>query len=188
MIDRVVGNKLLPASVRQDILERSDGIPLFIEEMTKAVLEVESQSTAEQIVAAVPSSARAVPASLHASLMSRLDRLGAAKEVAQIGAAIGREFSHDMLAAVITRLPEKELQQAASELVRSGLVFRRPAHAAFYTPVHSALVHAAFYIPAFYTRSVQAALVHAACTRGLYTRPVQILSITTGSNGPVQLL
>jgi class 3 adenylate cyclase/predicted ATPase len=124
MIDRVVGDRLLPASVRQDIIERSDGIPLFIEEMTKAVLEAESQGAAEQTIAPVPSSARAVPASLHASLMSRLDRLGAAKEVAQIGAAIGREFSHEMLAAV-TCLPEKGLHQAATELVRSGLVFRR---------------------------------------------------------------
>jgi class 3 adenylate cyclase/predicted ATPase len=124
MIDRVVGNKPLPASVRPDIIERSDGIPLFIEEITKAVLEAESQDAVEQMVATIASPARPVPASLHASLMARLDRLGAAKEVAQIGAAIGREFTHEMLAAV-ARLPEKELLQAASELVHSGLVFRR---------------------------------------------------------------
>ena len=100
MIDRVVGNKLLPASVRQDIIERTDGIPLFVEEMTKAVLEAESEGAARRTVAAVPSPALAVPASLQASLMARLDRLGPAKEVAQIGAAIGREFSHALLAAV----------------------------------------------------------------------------------------
>ena len=94
MIDRVAGNKLLPASIRQDIVERTDGIPLFVEEMTKAVLEAESEGEARRTVAAVPSPALAVPASLHASLMARLDRLGPAKEVAQIGAAIGREFSH----------------------------------------------------------------------------------------------
>jgi len=82
---RVVGNKLLPASVRQDIIERTDGIPLFVEEMTKAVLEAESEGEARQTAAAVPSPALAVPASLHASLMARLDRLGAAKELAQIG-------------------------------------------------------------------------------------------------------
>ena len=91
MIDRVIGNKALPVAIRQDIIERTDGIPLFVEEMTKAVLEAESESDARQTAAAVPSSAVAVPASLHATLMARLDRLGSAKEVAQIGAAIGRE-------------------------------------------------------------------------------------------------
>src|SRR5271167_4003361 len=100
MIDRVTGNNPLPASVRQDIVERTDGIPLFVEEMTKAVLEAESEGDARKTAAAVPSSTIAVPASLHASLMARLDRLGSAKEMAQIGAAIGREFSHALLAAV----------------------------------------------------------------------------------------
>ena len=111
MIDGVVGNKLLAASIRQDIIERTDGIPLFVEEMTKAVLEADSQRAAEYTAAAVPSPALAVPASLHASLMARLDRLGPAKEVAQIGAAIGREFSHALLAAV-ARKPEAELAWA----------------------------------------------------------------------------
>jgi AAA ATPase domain/Adenylate and Guanylate cyclase catalytic domain len=92
MIDGVTGNKALPANVRQDIIDRTDGIPLFVEEMTKAVLEAESEGDARQTAAAIPSSALAVPASLHASLMARLDRLGSAKEIAQIGAAIGREF------------------------------------------------------------------------------------------------
>ena len=101
MIDGVIGNKSLPANIRKDIIERTDGIPLFVEEMTKAVLEAESQGDAEQTAAAIPPSALAVPASLHASLMARLDRLGSAKDVAQIGAAIGREFSHPLLAAVM---------------------------------------------------------------------------------------
>ena len=103
MIDRVVGNKLLPASIRRDIVERTDGIPLFVEEITKAVLEAESEGAAQRMVAAVPSAALAVPASLHASLMARLDRIGPAKEVAQIGAAIGREFSHALLASVVRK-------------------------------------------------------------------------------------
>ena len=120
MIDRVVGNKLLPASIRQDIIERTDGIPLFVEEMTKAVLEAEGEGAAKQAVAAVPSPALAVPASLHASLMARLDRLGPAKEVAQIGAAIGREFSHALLAAVV-RKPEGELGSALDRLVPGRL-------------------------------------------------------------------
>ena len=132
MIDRVVGNKLLPANIRQDIIERTDGIPLFVEEMTKAVLEAESEGEARRTAAAVPSPALAVPASLHASLMARLDRLGPAKEVAQIGAAIGREFSHALLAAVV-RKPEAELGSALDRLIAAGLLFRQgvPPHATY---------------------------------------------------------
>ena len=105
-------------------MERTDGIPLFVEEMTKAVLEAESEGEARKTTAAVPSPALAVPASLHASLMARLDRLGPAKEVAQIGAAIGREFSYALLAAV-ARKPETELVSALDRLVAAGLVFRQ---------------------------------------------------------------
>ena len=64
MIDRVTGNKVLPESIRQDIIERTDGVPLFVEEMTKAVLEAESQGEAQRTITAVPSPALAVPASL----------------------------------------------------------------------------------------------------------------------------
>jgi class 3 adenylate cyclase len=124
MIDRVVGNKVLPPNIRQDIIERTDGIPLFVEEMTKAVLEAEGEGAAAQAVSMVPSPMLAVPASLHASLMARLDRLGPAKEVAQIGAAIGREFSHALLAAVV-RKPETELQSALHRLVEAALLFRQ---------------------------------------------------------------
>jgi class 3 adenylate cyclase/predicted ATPase len=124
MIDRIVGNKSLSASVRHDIVERTDGIPLFVEEMTKAVLEAESEGEAERTAAVVPSPALAVPASLHASLMARLDRLGPAKEVAQIGAAIGREFSHPLLAAVV-RKPNAELVSTLDRLIAAGLLFRQ---------------------------------------------------------------
>ena len=124
MIDRVVGNKSLVESVREDIIERTDGIPLFVEEITKAVLEAESQRAAEHAIAVIPPPALEVPASLHASLMARLDRLGPAKEVAQIGAAIGREFSRALLAAVV-RKPEEELNSALDRLLAAGLVFRQ---------------------------------------------------------------
>jgi class 3 adenylate cyclase/predicted ATPase len=132
MIDRVVGNKLLPASIKQDIIERTDGIPLFVEEMTKAVLEAESERAARRTVEVVPSPALAVPASLHASLMARLDRLGPAKEVAQIGAAIGREFSHALLASVV-RKTGVELGSALDRLIQAGLLFRQgvPPHATY---------------------------------------------------------
>ena len=120
MIDVIIGNKPLPTGFCHDIIERSDGIPLFVEEMTKAVLEVEARRTA----AMVPSPASVVPASLQASLMARLDRLGPAKEVAQIGAAIGREFSHALLAAVV-RTSETELSSALDRLIAAGLLFRQ---------------------------------------------------------------
>ena len=131
VIDRVVGNKRLPANIRQDIIERSDGIPLFVEEMTKAMLEAGSEG-AQHTAAMVPSPALAVPASLHASLMARLDRLGPAKEVAQIGSVIGREFSHALLAAVV-RKPEAELNSALQRLIAAGLLFRQgvPPHAIY---------------------------------------------------------
>jgi predicted ATPase/class 3 adenylate cyclase len=132
MIDRVTGNKPLPASIRLDIIERTDGIPLFVEEMTKAVLEAESQGDVEQTAAAIPPSALAVPPSLHASLMARLDRLGSAKDVAQVGAVIGREFSHPLLAAVAGK-PEVELQSALDRLNEAGLLFSQgvPPHATY---------------------------------------------------------
>ena len=95
-------------------------------------MEAESESAAELAIGAVPSPSLAVPASLHASLMARLDRLGPAKEVAQIGAAIGREFSHALLAAVV-RKPEAELGSALNRLIQAGLVFRQgePPHATY---------------------------------------------------------
>jgi class 3 adenylate cyclase/predicted ATPase/energy-coupling factor transporter ATP-binding protein EcfA2 len=124
IIDHIVGNKSLPADIRQDIIERTDGIPLFVEEMTKAVLEAESEGEARRAAALVPSPALAVPATLHASLMARLDRLGPAKELAQIGAAIGREFSHPLLVAVV-RKPEAEVQTTLDRLIRTGLLLRR---------------------------------------------------------------
>ena len=124
IIDRVAGNKPIPESVRKDIIERTDGIPLFVEEMTKAVLEAESEGSAKHLAASVPSPAHAVPASLHASLMARLDRLGSAKDVAQIGAAIGREFSHALLAAVAGK-PGADLGSALDRLIAAGLLFRQ---------------------------------------------------------------
>jgi class 3 adenylate cyclase len=131
LIDRVAGNHALPAGVRRDIIERTDGIPLFVEEMTKAVLEAGSERAARDAGAAVPT-AVAVPASLHASLMARLDRLGAAKRVAQIGAAIGRDFLHALLVAVVGE-PEAELDAALDRLIAAGLLFRQgvPPHATY---------------------------------------------------------
>ena len=124
MIDRVVGNRLLTASNREEIIERTDGIPLFVEEMTKAVLEADDENAKKQTIAAVPEPAPAVPASLHASLMARLDRLGPALLTAQTGAVIGREFSHALLAAVM-EVPEAVLSGSLDRLTQAGLLFRQ---------------------------------------------------------------
>ena len=133
IIERLVGNKELPADVMAEIVERTDGIPLFVEEMTKAVLEAESEGEARRTAAAVPSPALAVPASLHASLMARLDRLGPAKEVAQIGAAIGREFSHALLAAVVAQAGSGAWHRRSTVSLTAGLLFRQgvPPHATY---------------------------------------------------------
>ena len=132
VIDNVLGDKLIPASIRQDIIERTDGIPLFVEEMTKAVLEAGSEGAVQQTVASFPSPALAVPTSLQASLMARLDRLGAAKELAQVGAAIGREFSHALLSAVVSK-PEPTLVLTLDRLIAAGLLFRQgvPPHSSY---------------------------------------------------------
>jgi class 3 adenylate cyclase/predicted ATPase len=132
LIEGVIGNRSLPADIRQDIIERTDGIPLFVEEVTKAVLDAEGESEAQPAFAATPARAVTVPASLQASLMSRLDRLGRAKDVAQVGAAIGREFSHMLLAALVQK-PQSELHDDLDRLIAAGLLFRQgtPPHASY---------------------------------------------------------
>ncbi|PKP68242.1 MAG: hypothetical protein CVT83_05935, partial [Alphaproteobacteria bacterium HGW-Alphaproteobacteria-5] len=124
IVASLAGNKPLSADTIADIVDRSDGIPLFLEEMTKAVLEAESEGAARETVAAAPSQSHAVPASLHASLMSRLDRLGPAKGIAHVGAAIGRSFSHALLAAVANDDPDT-LRIHLDRLIASGLLFRQ---------------------------------------------------------------
>jgi predicted ATPase/class 3 adenylate cyclase len=133
LVQRLAGNAaLLPPDVIAEIVERTDGVPLFVEEMTKAVLEAGAERRGA-IAASVPSAGLGVPATLQASLMARLDRLGpAAKAVAQVGAAIGREFSYE-LAASVGELDEARLQDALKRLVDAGLVFQRgiPPEAAY---------------------------------------------------------
>lgn len=123
LIERIVGNKALPAEIVSEIIERTDGVPLFVEELTKAVLESGVHGPAAMSTLSLTPS-RTVPATLHALLMARLDRLGPAKELAQIGAAIGREFSYELLAAV-SSLSEPELRAGVNQLISSGLMFGR---------------------------------------------------------------
>ena len=123
LVRRVAGSATLPEVMLAEIVERTDGVPLFLEELTKAVLEAGAAGT----IAATPPAAMAVPATLHASLLARLDRLGpTAREVAQVGAVIGREFSHELLADV-AGLDAPGLASALDQLTGAGLVFRRAA-------------------------------------------------------------
>jgi len=125
LVRRLAGNLgALPPDIVEEIVERTDGVPLFVEEMTKAVVEA-GADRGHVSIAAVPPSSLAVPATLHASLLGRLDRLGpTAKNVAQVGAAIGRDFSYELLAAAVP-LAEPELREALRRLVEAGLVFQR---------------------------------------------------------------
>ena len=127
LVEHLVGNAGLPADLIEEIVERTDGVPLFLEEVTKVVIETAagSDAAARGTLAAIPGARLAVPATLQASLLARLDRLGPVpKEIAQIGAAIGREFSYELLSAVAPR-GETETQAALARLVAAGLVFQR---------------------------------------------------------------
>ena len=115
----------MPDEIVARIVERTDGVPLFVEELTKSVLEsglLREEADRYVLDGALPR--LAIPTSLHASLLARLDRLASVRHVAQIGAAIGREFSYELLRTV-SRLPEDELQAALARLVASELVFQR---------------------------------------------------------------
>lgn len=121
----VAGGKALPTEIMNRIIEHTDGIPLCIEELTKAMLESNFlREESGQFILSGPMQSLPIPSSLNDSLMARLDRLGPVKEVAQIGAAIGREFTFDILKAVIGR-PGDRLGGELDQLVEAGLIFRR---------------------------------------------------------------
>ncbi|HKF73051.1 MAG TPA: AAA family ATPase, partial [Stellaceae bacterium] len=122
--DLLTNASALPEDIVDEIVERTDGVPLFLEEMTKVVLETASADSARGTIASIPGARLQVPPTLQASLMARLDRLGpAAREVAQVGAAIGRDFSHELLMATAPR-GTSETQEALARLVGAGLVFQ----------------------------------------------------------------
>jgi DNA-binding winged helix-turn-helix (wHTH) protein/tetratricopeptide (TPR) repeat protein len=125
LVGQIAGGKALPGEIIARIADRTDGVPLFVEELTKSVLEsgLLHEERDRYILDGIISSVT-IPTSLNFSLMARLDRLGSARLVAQIGAVIGREFSYPLLLTV-SRLPEDELQAALDRLVASGLAFRR---------------------------------------------------------------
>jgi class 3 adenylate cyclase/tetratricopeptide (TPR) repeat protein len=125
LVERITGGKALPPEVLAQILARTEGVPLFTEELTKVVLESGLlRDVGDRYVLDGSLPPLAIPATLHDSLMARLDRLAQVKEVAQIGACIGREFDHELLAAVVP-LPEADLVAALDRLIAAELVFRR---------------------------------------------------------------
>ncbi|MEH2527183.1 MULTISPECIES: adenylate/guanylate cyclase domain-containing protein [unclassified Bradyrhizobium] len=125
MVARLSGGKALPPAVLDQIVAKTDGVPLFVEELTRTVLEANLlRDEGDHYALAGPLPPMAIPTTLQESLLARLDRLAPAREVAQVAAAIGREFSHELL-AITAALPESELHMALDDLVGSGLVFRR---------------------------------------------------------------
>ncbi|MCP4335627.1 MAG: AAA family ATPase [Gammaproteobacteria bacterium] len=125
MVEQVTGGKALPDEVRAQIIEKTDGVPLFVEELTKTVIEselLEDIGSHYALVGSLP--ALAIPNTLHDSLMARLDRLGPVKEVAQTAAVIGREFSHGLLEAV-SPLAQNELRDALNQLIDAALIFQQ---------------------------------------------------------------
>ena len=145
LIDRITAGKTLPKEVMNEILARTDGVPLFVEELTKSVLETGLlKERDDHYVLSHPLPPMAIPTTLHASLMARLDRLAPVREVAQIGAVVGREFSYELLNTV-AGLPKQALEEALAQLVRSELVFcRGQLPQAVYTFKHALVRDAAY--------------------------------------------
>jgi class 3 adenylate cyclase/tetratricopeptide (TPR) repeat protein/energy-coupling factor transporter ATP-binding protein EcfA2 len=145
LVERVTGGKTLPKEVMDQILAHTDGVPLFIEELTKMVLEGGLlQERDGHYVLGRPLPPLAIPTTLQASLMARLDRLSLVREVAQIGAVAGRDFHYELLNAV-AGLPKERLDEALDQLVRSELVFRRgEIPNAVYTFKHALVRDAAY--------------------------------------------
>ena len=124
MIARVAGGKALPEEVLCEIVAKTDGVPLFVEELTKTVLESDLlEEAGDRYILSGPLPPLAIPASLQDSLMARLDRLAPVKEVAQLAATLGRTFGHELLAAV-SPMKDEELEDALSQLLNAGLIYR----------------------------------------------------------------
>jgi predicted ATPase len=145
MITRVTGGKALPKEIAEQIIDRTDGVPLFIEELTKSVIEsgLVTESSDRYAVAG-SAGPLAIPTTLHASLLARLDRLAPTREVAQIGAALGRSFSHELISAV-AQMPRQKQDDALQQLVGAELIFQRGnAPDAEYTFKHALVQDAAY--------------------------------------------
>ena len=161
LVERLAGNAGLAPETIGEIVARADGVPLFVEELTKAVLEAGGA-----VLAASPSPELAIPATLHASLIARLDRLGPlVREVGQVGAVLGREFGYELIEAVAQR-PAAELQSGLDRLAEAGLLFRRGTAPHSYYLFKHALVQDAAYGTLLRTRRQE---LHARAAAALET-------------------
>jgi predicted ATPase len=145
IIAHVTGGKALPKEIADQIVDRTDGIPLFIEELTKTVVEsgIVSEAGGHYALAG-PTAPLAIPTSLHASLLARLDSLAPTREAAQIGAALGRSFSYELISAV-AGMPPQKLSDALEQLASAELIFRRGTPPdAEYTFKHALVQEAAY--------------------------------------------
>jgi class 3 adenylate cyclase/tetratricopeptide (TPR) repeat protein len=125
MVERMTGGKSLPADVLQQIVVKTDGVPLFVEELTRMVIEsdlLQDRGDRYELTDALPT--LAIPSTLQDSLMARLDRLATVKEVAQVGSALGRSFHYELLRAVAS-IDEAALQRALARLAESDLLHHR---------------------------------------------------------------
>jgi predicted ATPase len=145
MIASLTGGKTLPREIADQIVDRTDGVPLFIEELTKTVVESGIVTEAgDRYAVAGPVGTLAIPTTLHGSLLARLDRLAPTRELAQIGAALGRQFSYELIRAV-AQMPQQQLDESLTQLVRAELVFRRGTPPdAEYTFKHALVQDAAY--------------------------------------------
>jgi class 3 adenylate cyclase/tetratricopeptide (TPR) repeat protein len=174
LILRVTGGKTLPKEVMEHILAHTDGVPLFIEELTKMVLEggLLRQRNGEYVLEG-PLLSLAIPTTLQASLMARLDRLSPVRDIAQIGAVAGREFHYELVRAV-SGLPKQRLDEALDQLVRSELLFcRGEIPHAVYTFKH-ALVRDAAYSGLLKSRR---AVLHASIADAIEQRFPEIVEV-----------
>jgi class 3 adenylate cyclase/tetratricopeptide (TPR) repeat protein len=145
MVSALAGGKALPGPLIEQILTRTDGVPLFVEELTKSILESgELTEVAGHYEYGISARTLTIPATLRDSLMARLDRFIPVKEIAQIGAAIGREFSYELIAAAAA-MPQAQLDDSLARLTESGLAFRRGTPPdAVYTFKHGLVQDAAY--------------------------------------------
>ena len=148
MVSALAGGRALPEALLEQILTRTDGVPLFVEELTKSILESgELKEAGDHYEYGGSARTVTIPATLRDSLMARLDRFMPVKEIAQIGAAIGREFSYELIAAVAP-MPQTQLDNSLAQLTESGLAFRRTPPDAIYSFKHALVQDAAYELAA----------------------------------------
>jgi class 3 adenylate cyclase len=145
MIAHLTGSTALPKEIADQIVDRTDGVPLFVEELTKNIIESGVVMQAGGVYQATgPVSPLAIPTSLQGSLLARLDRLAPTRELAQIGAALGRQFSHELISAV-AQMPQHQVDDALVQLEHAELIFRRGVPPdAEYTFKHALVQDAAY--------------------------------------------